>query len=62
MRQFRLVVMGDSMVLERRLKNGQFHAMEIYPDKITSDARLLDNLLRDLSGTPKAVGPAFPID
>ena len=61
MHYFRLTFTPKSTTIERRLKNGRYQVIEIHPERFDYDAKLLDDLLSDLSGQPKATGPAFEV-
>ena len=61
MRHFRLTFTHDHTILERRLNNGKYQVVELYPDRVDRDAKLLDDLLTDLSGQPTASIPAFDV-
>lgn len=62
MRQFRLTFKPNTTILERRLNNGTYFVTEIYPERVDKDAKLLDQLLSDLSGSPKTNYAAFLLD
>ena len=61
MNNFRLIFRRDSTILERRLSSGVFYVTEIFPGRIDKDARLLDQLLSDLAGTPKSSKSALEL-